>query len=46
MLECVWGQYCALQACDPLWKNWLLRGVVQEYMVIALCSHKSLVKLR
>src|SRR5215470_4755770 len=40
------GQYCALQVCDPLWRNGLLRGVVEESTATTLCSHKSPVKLR
>ena len=32
MLECAWmGNIVPSRACDPLWRNWLLRGVVQEY---------------
>src|SRR4030095_9980652 len=42
----VGGPYCALQACDPLWRNGLLRDVVQEYKATTSCIHKSLVKFR
>ena len=47
ILGCVWmGHSVPSGSADPLWRNELLRDPARECTMLALESHKSLVKLR